>query len=184
MSYEVDSRTPYRADCACGKGFLRYYKISLSNEWFQTREDTTEVEICCVFCKEKYHYQCGYLVPKGLSFPSGYPQIDYKDRYNREEEIVQEYGKEGIEAIIGDMTAPKHTYIKNLTTEEACSFAQKWYRWTHKKKLAPMVSFLQNILKEFDSIKTSSDRKKVILDKFDKECIAYEEEEKRVKPWL
>lgn len=25
MSYEEDSRTPYRAECACGKGFLRYY---------------------------------------------------------------------------------------------------------------------------------------------------------------
>ena len=68
MSYEECGREPYRATCACGKGFLRYYQIHYDNDWGQTKDGVTPVEYFCDSCKEKYHYEQDYLVPNGLSF--------------------------------------------------------------------------------------------------------------------
>lgn len=184
MSYEEDYRTPYRADCACGKGFLRYYKITSSSDWFHVRESSTAVEMFCDSCKEKYYYThngSDYLVPIGLSFPKNEPQLDYKYHYDRKENVVKEYDKEGIEAIIADMTAPKHRYIKDLTTPSAYSFAEKWYGWCGKKSLAPMVDFLQTILEDFDNIKASCDNKTLIQDKYFEERDAFDEENRRIK---
>ncbi len=50
------------------------------------------------------------------------------------------------------MTAPKHRFIKNLENEDAISFANSWAQWYRKKSLAPMVSYLQKILDEYDDI--------------------------------
>lgn len=184
MSYEEDYRRPYRAKCACGKGYLKYYEISYSNDWGQRREENTAVELFCDSCKENYHYEHNwydYLVPNGLTFPKNEPHLDYKYHYDSKEEVLQKYGKEGIEAIIADMTAPKHTYIRDLTTETAFSFANEWYRRHGKKSLKPMIEFLQNILKDFDNIKASCDKKKVKLDKYDEEYKIYYEEKERVE---
>lgn len=181
MSYEEKYREPYRAECACGKGFLRYYKITLENDWFQTQESSTKVEIHCDECAEKYHYESGYLVPNGLSFPKEHPHLDYKYRFDFVEEIVAKYGKEGIEAILADMTAPKHTYIKNLTTEIAFSFANDWYSSYRQKSLKPMVDYLQRVLKEFDSIKASYDKKKEKQDEYHEAYEAYYAEKQRVE---
>ena len=45
MSYQEDYREPYKSRCACGKGFLRYYKVYLSNDWFYEKEEYTKVEL-------------------------------------------------------------------------------------------------------------------------------------------
>ena len=37
MSYEEDYRKPYSAKCACGKGYLQFYRIYLSNDWGQEK---------------------------------------------------------------------------------------------------------------------------------------------------
>ncbi len=181
MSYEEKYREPYRAECACGKGFLRYYKITLENDWFQTDERKTEVEIHCEHCVEKYHYESGYLVPNGISFPNEHPHFKYEYHYDFAEEIVAKYGKEGIEAIIADMTAPKHTYIKDLTTESALSFVNDWYRRHGKKSIKPMVEYLQKVLKEYDNIKANYDMKKEKLDKYEEECNVYYEEKRKIE---
>ena len=60
-----------------------------------------------------------------------------------------------IAAMVADMTAPKHRFIKNLENEDAISFANSWAQWYRKKSLAPMVSYLQKILDEYDDIEKS-----------------------------
>ena len=52
MSYEEDYRKPYSAKCACGKGYLQFYRIYLSNDWGQEKENDTAVEIFCDSCKQ------------------------------------------------------------------------------------------------------------------------------------
>lgn len=181
MSYEEKYREPYSAECACGKGFLRYYKIILENDWFQTQESSTKVEIHCDQCAENYYYEDGYLVPKDLSFPKEQPYFDYKNRFNFDEDVVAKYGKEGIEAILADLTAPKHTYIKNLTTDIALSFANDWYSRHKKKALKPMIEYIQRILKEFDRIKASYDRKRRKQDEYYEAYDAFYAEKQKIE---
>lgn len=168
MSYEEDYRKPYRAKCACGKGFLRYYEISLSNDWGQIRESSTPIEWFCDECKKKYYYKSirgnDYLVPNELSVPEEVGWLDAKYRYNEKENLIQKYSKNDIEDIIADMTAPKHRYIKNLENKLAIEFANNWVRRYGKKSLKPMVSYLRNILSEYDSLKASYEQKKPFVD--------------------
>lgn len=93
MSYEEDYREPYRAKCACGKGYLQFYRIYLSNDWGQEKENDTAVEIFCDSCKEKYHYERNYgndyLVPNGLAFPKQRPELDRKYSYDDKEKLVK-----------------------------------------------------------------------------------------------
>lgn len=159
MSYEEDYRKPYSAKCACGKGYLQFYRIYLSNDWGQEKENDTAVEIFCDSCKEKYHYERNYgndyLVPNGLAFPKQRPELDRKYSYDDKEKLVKKYGREKIAAMVADMTAPKHRFIKNLENEDAISFANSWAQWYRKKSLTPMVSYLQKILDEYDDIEKS-----------------------------
>lgn len=168
MSYEEDYRKPYRAKCACGKGYLRYYKIFLSNDWAQTRESFTPIEWFCDECKEKYYYKSiggnDYLVPNGLSVPEEVEWLDGKYHYNERECVIQKYRKSDIEDIIADMTAPKHRYIKNLENNLAIEFAENWYHRYSRRSLTPMVSYLQSILSEYDSLKASYEQKKPFVD--------------------
>ena len=98
MSYEEDYRTPYKAKCACGNGFLRFYKVHLSNDWGQDREHDTPVELVCDCCKEKYHYESNrgssYLVPNGLEFPKQEPKLEQKYVYTEQEEFIRKYNKQ------------------------------------------------------------------------------------------
>lgn len=99
MSYEEDYREPYRAKCACGQGYLQFYRIHLSNDWGQEKENDTAVEIFCESCKKKYHYEgnhgSDYLVPDGLSFPNQIPELNRKYSYNDKEQLVKNMdGKE------------------------------------------------------------------------------------------
>ena len=174
MSYEEDYRKPYSAKCACGKGYLQFYRIYLSNDWGQEKENDTAVEIFCDSCKEKYHYERNYdhdyLVPNGLAFPKQRPELDRKYSYNDKEKLVKKYGREKIVAMVADMTAPKHRFIKNLENEDAISFANSWAQWSRKKSLAPMVSYLQKILDEYDDIEKSIAAKQPYNKKYEQEC--------------
>lgn len=177
MSYEEDYRKPYKAICACGKGFLRYYEIHKSNDWGQERESMTPVELVCENCASKYHYEytsrLDYLVPNGLSFPKDEPQMDRKYWYDEKEKLIEKYAFDEIEGIISDMTAPKHRYINDLENKSAISFAQDWWARTGKKSLSPMISYLRGVLQEYDSIKQSYDKKKPFWDKYKQECEAF-----------
>ena len=104
MSYQEDYREPYKSRCACGKGFLRYYKVYLSNDWFYEKEEYTKVELICNDCKEKYYYQDGYLVPKNLILPK-LPERYSDEGFTYEEKIVREYDKDTIKNMLEDMTA-------------------------------------------------------------------------------
>ena len=174
MSYEEDYRRPYSAKCACGKGYLQFYRIYLSNDWGQEKENDTAVEIFCDSCKEKYHYERNYgndyLVPNGLAFPKQRPELDRKYSYDDKEKLVKKYGREKIAAMVADMTAPKHRFIKNLENEDAISFANSWAQWYRKKSLAPMVSYLQKILDEYDDIEKSIAAKQPYNKKYEQEC--------------
>lgn len=185
MSYEEDYRKPYRAKCACGQGFLRYYKVYLSNDWGQEKKNDTPVEIVCVDCESKYHYEntCGhdYLVPNGLTFPTKEPHLDRKFFYDDKEKIIEQFDRNDIEAIITDMTAPKRRFIKNLSTKLALKFADIWYSNHGKKSLAPMISYLQSILDEFDAIKESYDQKTVFRNRYIKECEDYSQLLKQIE---
>ena len=47
MPYDEEYREPYKSACPCGKGFLRRYRVVESNDWEQTREHNTDIEIHC-----------------------------------------------------------------------------------------------------------------------------------------
>lgn len=174
MSYEEYSRKPYRAKCACGQGFLQYYKIYLSNDWGQERESSTPVELICDRCKKEYHCEndhgADYLVPNDLSFPKQEPQLNSKYRYTGKEEFVNKYDKKAIEDMIADMTAPKHRYIKDLVNRAAIEFANQWVFRYRKKSIGPMVSYLQAILQEYDLLKAGYEQKKPYMAKYQMEC--------------
>lgn len=168
MSYEEDYRRPYRAKCACGKGFLRYYEIYLSNDWGQGKEESTSIEWFCDECKKRYYYKNirgnDYMVPNGLTVPEEVGVLDSKYQYNEKENLIQKYTKSNIEDIIADMTAPKHRFIKDLKNESAIEFANKWVCHYRKRSLKPMVCYLQAVLSEYDNLKASYEQKKPFVD--------------------
>ena len=165
MSYEEDRREPYSSPCACGKGVLRYYRIYESNDWGQQRESGTSVEILCDFCKAHYHYEHthygeGLLVPNGLSIPPEIPHLDYKQQYSSDEVFIGGHDKEVIEAMIADMTAPKHRFIKDLTYGPAKKYAEEWALQYRKKSLDPMAGNLRRILSHYDELAASREKKR------------------------
>ena len=175
MSYEEDYRKPYSSPCACGKGILRYYRIVESNDWGQERESSTPVEILCDFCKSHYHYEKyphfgkGLLVPNELSIPPEIPRLDYKQQYSTDEEFIGEHDKEDIEAMIADMTAPKHRFIKDLTYEPARRYAEEWALLYKKKSLDPMIDHLRCILSHYDELTASREKKKPYIEEHRKQ---------------
>lgn len=182
MSYGEDSRIPYKATCACGNGFLRFYKINLSNDFGQAREEETPVELVCDCCQKKYHYECfpgghyyggHYLVPNGLSFPKQAPKWNEKYRYSDEEKLVQKYTKNDMKAILADMAAAKHGWIKNLETPAAREFANEWDFRYKKRSLYPMITYLKKCLGNYDTLKRSCDQKKPFNDKYNEEYENY-----------
>lgn len=185
MSYEEDRREPYRAKCACGQGFLRFYKIYLSNDWGQEKESRTSVEVICDYCRNNYHYESNYgadyLVPNGLSFPKKEIQLNPKYRYAEKEDFVRKYEKCTIEDMIADMTAPKHRYIKNLENAAAIEFANQWFERYRKKSLLPMISYLKSILQAYDSLKANYEQKKPYVDKYHSECRKIEQLQRQVE---
>ena len=72
--------------------------------------------------------------------------------------------------MITDMTAPKHRYVKDLVNEAAIEFANQWVFRYRKKSIAPMVSYLQTILREYDVLKSEYERKKPFVTKYQIEC--------------
>lgn len=115
-------------------------------------------------------YGDDYLVPNGLTFPQQRPELNEKYAYNSEEKIVKKYDRKRLITMMADMTAPKHRFVKNLENEDAISFANSWVQWCKKKSLAPMVSYLQKILDEYDDIESSIAIKQPYNKKYEQEC--------------
>ncbi|SDB59341.1 hypothetical protein SAMN02910317_03136 [Ruminococcaceae bacterium FB2012] len=117
MSYSEAYRNPYSSPCACGKGVVRYYEIVEDNDWGQTREHNTPVEILCDYCKNNYYYHHeaypnrDFLIPNDLPIPEKVPDLNREQEYSSDEEFVAEHDKTVVEAMIADMTAPKRKFI-------------------------------------------------------------------------
>lgn len=159
MSYEEVRQTPYIAKCACGKGFVRYYKVELENDWGQTREYIKDTTIHCDDCSKRFHieadWRAHYLVPNGMILTKKELHLPKKYNLTADESFIEKYSKERIERIINDMTAPKHRYIKDLSDRDAINFAQEWQSRHRKKSLGPMVEFLSRILINYDTLEDS-----------------------------
>ena len=170
MSYEEDYRKPYKSICACGQGFLRFYRIVESNEWGQEKAHNTKIEIHCDYCQEHYYYKMtdsckeGLLIPKGLSYPKKVPNILRKNQFTSEESFVGKHCKSVIEAMIDDMTT--HRYMKDLTYRPAILFADSWVLIHGKKSLTPMVAHLRTILSNYDILLSSYNEKKPIVEAY------------------
>lgn len=174
MSYEEDYREPYSSPCACGRGILRYYRIVESNDWGQQKEYNTSVEILCDFCKEHYHYEHthygeGVLVPNGLSIPAPIPTPDKRFQYTPDEKFIGKHDKSIIEAMIADMTAPKHRFTKDLTYLPAIEYANEWVFHFKKKALEPMINNLRRILSQYDELAASREKKAPRIETYRKE---------------
>ena len=87
--------------------------------------------------------------------------------YTGEEEFIGEHDKAVIEAMIADMTAPKHRFIKDLTYKPAIKFACDWARDNGKKSLSPMVNRLQRYLADYDKLLSSYSSKKPYNDLYE-----------------
>ena len=170
MSYEEDYRIPYKAKCACGKGFLRYYEITLSNDWNQTREEQTKIEFHCPQCEKKYNYGIiqwkELLIPKEMSIPKEPKKLDSKYSYSKDEVFVSDKTVQDIKDMISDMESNR--YFPRLTNSNAIKFAQDWIFWRRKKSLPPMIVELKSILENYDNLINSYNAKKPYVDKHKK----------------
>lgn len=162
MTYEEYSREEYRAKCACGKGFVRYYKIYRYNDWGHEENEQIPVEIVCADCKDKYYHEKrdgldDYLMTKGWKFPQRAPKIDFL--LSNEEKWAGKYSIQELEEILEDMTAPKRRWIKDLQHEDAKKFADDQLARTGMRALKPMIQALKEILYKYDSLKESYKQK-------------------------
>ncbi len=168
MSFKVEERRPFRAPCACGQGFVRYYKVYEINEFGHERESETPMEIHCDFCKSLYnlvqtpYVGVGDLIPKGISKPIEVPALDRKYRLTGDESFIREHSREVVVTMIEDME--NHKFLDRLEYEPAIRYADEWYLIFKKKSLKPMISDLRRILSEYDSIETSYLKKKPFVD--------------------
>ena len=186
MSYEEYRREPYTSVCACGKGYLRRYRVMESNDWGQEQEYNTEIEILCDYCKEHYHYEHngmgeGFLVPNGLSIPEPIPPLNYKDNYSADEEFIGQHEKTVIEAMIADMTAPKHRFIKDLIYPSAIDYANRWAHRHKKKSLDPMIDDLRRILAQYDELAEKRKKKTPRIEAYKKQTEERYQEALRVE---
>lgn len=186
MSYEEYHREPYTSVCACGKGRLRRYRVEESNDWGQERDYNTEVEILCDYCRAHYHYEHDglgneFLVPNGLSIPSPISPLSQKDQYTADERFVGEHEKSVIEAMVADMTAPKHRFIKDLTYPPAIAYANNWADRYRRKSLDPMISNLQRILAQYDELEASRQKKTPRIEAYKKRAEERDREAEEVE---
>lgn len=174
MSYDELYRKPYKSPCACGRGIVRYYLVTKENDFGGRLEDTTEAEILCDCCKDRFAFSRSrfggeYLVPKGLQFQPSMPDLDSKHQYSSDERFVEVHPKTEIASMILDMTAPKHRFIKDLTYQPAIEFANKWAVTKRKKSLEPMVEYLSHILSDYDALVSTVSKKKPYVDAYHKQ---------------
>ena len=144
--------------------------------WGQERESDTAIEILCDYCREHYHCeptQFGneLLVPNGLSIPAEIPPLDHKQQYSSDEEFIGKHNKTAIEAMIADMTAPKHRFIRDLTYAPAIEYANNWALRYQRKSLAPMISSLCQILAQYDALVVSREKKRPRIETYRKQVI-------------
>lgn len=167
MSYEEDRRIPYKARCCCGRGFVRYYEVSYSNDWGQTRESIEDISICCEKCAEDYDcIYIGwsyYLVPKEQVMPREPNDLDRKYRYTEDEIFIGSRTKQEVGLMILDMKA--HTYMKQLENKQAIEFAERWASRFRKKSLKPMISKLEALYDRYEQLLDSYNKKKPYYEK-------------------
>jgi hypothetical protein len=178
MSYEEDRRIPYKAKCACGRGYLRYYEIQMSNDWGQEKTSSTSIEFYCDYCKDKYHveyrpYDECYLVPNNFKFPKE-PELARKYLLSTQEEFIKEHSKNELELMIADMKS--HRYMNQLQYQKALFFAQKWVSRYRKKSLKPMIEWLECVLAQYENIKASFNEKNIHRQKYFKKLEEYSDQ--------
>ncbi len=186
MPYDEEYREPYKSACPCGKGFLRRYRVVESNDWEQTREHNTDIEIHCDYCRANYHYEHSsdyteYLVPNGLSFPKSIPSIPQKYQYTQDETFVSKHSKTVLQEMIADMTAPKHRFIKDLTFSPAIRFADEWKFLYRKRSLPPMVDKLRWYLSHYDELINAYNSKKPQNDLYEEQQSEMQKKEEDVE---
>lgn len=176
MSYEEDYRKPYRSSCACGHGFLRYYKIFESNDWGQERVSETPIEIHCDYCKAHYYdlKKDGdvWLVPDGLAYPSHIAELDRKYKPTDDEVFVANHTQDMIKTMIDDMESSR--YMSRLSYPPAVEYAQAWYYRARRKSLSPMVASLCQIRSKYNELLEGYKKKKPYLEDYKKKCQQYE----------
>lgn len=170
MPFKEESRRPFKAPCACGHGFVRYYKVYETNEFGHERETETPLEFHCDYCKQHYYhlpmpYTGGSLVPIGLSFPKKVPDLERKYRLTADESFVRSHDRDVIEAMIEDMEA--HKFLDRLRYEPASRYAYDWFLLTKRKSLKPMIQTLRRILTDYESIQAGYLKKKSYVDAHD-----------------
>lgn len=170
MPFREESRRPFKAPCACGHGFVRYYKVNEINEFGQEREIETPLEFHCDYCKQHYYhlpmpFTGGSLVPIGLSFPKKVPDLERKYRLTGDESFIRSHSRDVIEAMIEDMET--HKFLARLSFEPASRYAYDWYFLHKRKSLKPMIQTLRRILTNYDSIQAEFLKKKPYVDAHD-----------------
>lgn len=183
MAYEEYSRIVYKAQCACGQGFSRYYKICEYNDWGYPKNKETPVEIVCNQCKGKYHHEVidlkeNYLVPDGLQIPTEPPRYGGKCILDRKEKWVGKYSQEELEGILGELKACK--YIKNIKSRRTTEYVNdRWYE-TGKKSIKPMIAYLEKIIDEYSELKESVDQKRINQEEYCVEAGMFQEKLREV----
>ncbi len=175
MSYEEDYRKPYRSSCACGHGFLRFYKIFESNDWGQERTSETPIEIHCDYCKQHYYAlkKDGevWLVPVGLTYPSHVAELDRKYKPTDDEIFVANHTRDMIITMIDDMKSSR--YMNRLTYPPAVDYAQTWFYKKRKKSLSPIVDVLRQILLKYNELLESYKKKEPYIEEYNKKTQQY-----------
>lgn len=170
MPFREESRRPFKAPCACGHGFVRYYKVYEINEFGHERETETSLEYHCDYCKQHYYhlpmpYTGGTLVPTGLSYPKKVPDLERKYRLTGDESFIRSHSLDVIKAMIDDMET--HKFLDRLEFEPASRYAYDWFLMTKRKSLKPMIQTLRRILTDYDSIQAGYLKKKPYVDAHD-----------------
>ena len=172
MANEEYSCEVFLSDCACGRGFARYFKRYVYNDWGHKQVYNTPIEIVCDHCESRYHYEendCSwYLVPNGVSIPQE-PRPVYGFIHNVEERYAGEFTKSDLEIMLADMTAPKRRTIKDLTNRNAWQFAYDINQKIRSIALKNIKSSLREIIDNYDNLYASWEQKEKIKEKHLKE---------------
>lgn len=183
MAYEEYSRITYQAECACGQGFIRYYKIYEYNDWGHKRERKTSIEIVCDQCRNKYHHESfdyikDYLVPNNMKIPTESPRYDGRCILDGREKWVEKYSIEELNEVLAELNTCR--YISRIKSRAASDYVNdRWYE-TKKKSVKPMILYLKGIIDEYDTLKINADRKRTHQEEYRKKMDAFRNELRRV----
>ena len=181
MGYEEDYKKPYKAKCACGRGYLRYYETTYSNDWNQSSTEVTPIEFECEFCSKQFHIEKGYLVPNGMTMYIPHPKYDKKYDFTTEENIVRGNNKDALIRILCDMKKPGHGFIAKLESQEAKDFANERVRWGHSKRIKEFIPELEYMIDNYESILCKYKQKEEYQAQYRERVSKYDSEIKSVQ---